>query len=294
MSSETFCEAFLPHATERESSLPSTEMGDYDWIGITTSELNQVPYIPQQSNRSECLSCTSGSKSENSVAGNPAECKYDSNCSDNHARQGCTLKGKHKLVTCQSSTCSKTHIDISLPVCDAENSNKCVSFESKCTSSSRLPSSMLHVSQELESSEIDNSPQNLEPNSTVTVSSEVKSKNTTIKIDSCHDDRAVLDEITSCVGVPCDDSRNSDCSNCHHDCETDGSCGSAQDYCVDCCDVVFKDGIEYRAYGAEHHLNEIMELVGRDLSEPYSIYTYRYFVYNWPHLCIRVSLFAGV
>lgn len=27
-------------------------------------------------------------------------------------------------------------------------------------------------------------------------------------------------------------------------------------------------------------------LVSRDLSEPYSVFTYRYFLHNWPSLCI--------
>ena len=27
-----------------------------------------------------------------------------------------------------------------------------------------------------------------------------------------------------------------------------------------------------------------MGLIARDLSEPYSVYTYRYFLHNWPHL----------
>jgi hypothetical protein len=82
-------------------------------------------------------------------------------------------------------------------------------------------------------------------------------------------------------------------TNYQRRCETDDSEGSGHDYCTDCCDVVFKDGIEYRAYGAEHHLSEVMDLIGRDLSEPYSIYTYRYFIYNWPHLCIRVSVLSS-
>lgn len=30
-----------------------------------------------------------------------------------------------------------------------------------------------------------------------------------------------------------------------------------------------------------------MEMVDKDLSEPYSIFTYRYFLCNWPGLCIR-------
>ncbi|KAL7467747.1 hypothetical protein ACHAXS_007991 [Conticribra weissflogii] len=29
-----------------------------------------------------------------------------------------------------------------------------------------------------------------------------------------------------------------------------------------------------------------MRLVGQDLSEPYSIFTYRYFLHRWPQLCI--------
>ena len=31
-----------------------------------------------------------------------------------------------------------------------------------------------------------------------------------------------------------------------------------------------------------------MRLMTKDLSEPYSIYTYRFFVHNWPELCILV------
>nr|GME10617.1 N-alpha-acetyltransferase MAK3 [Ipomoea batatas]GME10629.1 N-alpha-acetyltransferase MAK3 [Ipomoea batatas] len=42
--------------------------------------------------------------------------------------------------------------------------------------------------------------------------------------------------------------------------------------------------IEYESYGGEHHLPLIMNLVDEELSEPYSIFTYRYFVYLWPHL----------
>ncbi|KAH0466935.1 hypothetical protein IEQ34_004173 [Dendrobium chrysotoxum] len=42
--------------------------------------------------------------------------------------------------------------------------------------------------------------------------------------------------------------------------------------------------IEYLSYGGEHHLPLIMSLVDEELSEPYSIFTYRYFVYLWPNL----------
>ena len=46
--------------------------------------------------------------------------------------------------------------------------------------------------------------------------------------------------------------------------------------------------IEYISYGGEHHLPLIMNLVDQELSEPYSIFTYRYFVYLWPQLSFLV------
>lgn len=46
--------------------------------------------------------------------------------------------------------------------------------------------------------------------------------------------------------------------------------------------------IEYVSYGGEHHLPLIMSLVDQELSEPYSIFTYRYFVYLWPQLSFLV------
>ncbi|EPQ28927.1 uncharacterized protein PFL1_03727 [Pseudozyma flocculosa PF-1] len=38
-------------------------------------------------------------------------------------------------------------------------------------------------------------------------------------------------------------------------------------------------------YRGEQQLPEINELIEKELSEPYIIYTYRYFVNQWPHLC---------
>ncbi|XP_022991044.1 N-alpha-acetyltransferase MAK3-like isoform X2 [Cucurbita maxima] len=38
--------------------------------------------------------------------------------------------------------------------------------------------------------------------------------------------------------------------------------------------------IEYVSYGGEHHLPLIMNLVDQELSEPYSIFTYRYFAFH--------------
>lgn len=47
--------------------------------------------------------------------------------------------------------------------------------------------------------------------------------------------------------------------------------------------------IMYISYESEHQMPDIMKLIQKDLSEPYSIYTYRYFIHNWPHLCFLVS-----
>ncbi|CAE6443905.1 unnamed protein product [Rhizoctonia solani] len=44
------------------------------------------------------------------------------------------------------------------------------------------------------------------------------------------------------------------------------------------------NGINYRPYAGETDLPAIMALVQDGLSEPYVIYTYRYFLSSWPHL----------
>jgi N-alpha-acetyltransferase 30 len=51
---------------------------------------------------------------------------------------------------------------------------------------------------------------------------------------------------------------------------------SAEDQCV----------IEYCDYTDESMLADIQSLVSKDLSEPYSIFTFRYFLHNWPRLCV--------
>ncbi|XP_002735216.1 N-alpha-acetyltransferase 30-like [Saccoglossus kowalevskii] len=54
-------------------------------------------------------------------------------------------------------------------------------------------------------------------------------------------------------------------------------------------DVASHDGsthdINYLRYESELQMPDIMTLITKDLSEPYSIYTYRYFIHNWPDLC---------
>ena len=46
--------------------------------------------------------------------------------------------------------------------------------------------------------------------------------------------------------------------------------------------------IEYVDYTNEEMIADIKQLVSKDLSEPYSIFTYRFFLHNWPKLCICV------
>jgi peptide alpha-N-acetyltransferase len=43
--------------------------------------------------------------------------------------------------------------------------------------------------------------------------------------------------------------------------------------------------LTYVAYTGEMFLQGIIDLISVDLSEPYSIFTYRYFINNWPNLC---------
>ncbi len=49
-----------------------------------------------------------------------------------------------------------------------------------------------------------------------------------------------------------------------------------------------KEEIIIQGYQGERNIDSIMALVGRDLSEPYSIFTYRYFLNGWPELCFLV------
>ena len=44
--------------------------------------------------------------------------------------------------------------------------------------------------------------------------------------------------------------------------------------------------ILYLDYEDETQLSKIQEMAAANLSEPYSVFTYRYFLQNWPNLCI--------
>ncbi|CAK0786179.1 N-alpha-acetyltransferase mak3 [Coccomyxa viridis] len=49
-----------------------------------------------------------------------------------------------------------------------------------------------------------------------------------------------------------------------------------------CCS---REDITYRQYCGEQDIHYVMDLVDNELSEPYSIFTYRYFLHSWPRLC---------
>lgn len=46
----------------------------------------------------------------------------------------------------------------------------------------------------------------------------------------------------------------------------------------------------YENFTSAAQIKAIVDLIEKDLSEPYSIYTYRCFIYQWPNLCKLVSL----
>ena len=54
-----------------------------------------------------------------------------------------------------------------------------------------------------------------------------------------------------------------------------------------------ENGISFIQYQDETQMPLIMRLIQKDLSEPYSIYTYRYFIHNWPNLCFLAMTGAG-
>eukprot|EP00802_Teleaulax_amphioxeia_P019102 Tamp_19323.p1 GENE.Tamp_19323~~Tamp_19323.p1 ORF type:complete len:296 (+),score=66.67 Tamp_19323:326-1213(+) len=58
-----------------------------------------------------------------------------------------------------------------------------------------------------------------------------------------------------------------------------------------------EDGVTYKTFDKEEEMEAIVALIDRDLSEPYSILTYRYFVYNWSqhtHMAMYKGKCCGV
>ena len=53
-------------------------------------------------------------------------------------------------------------------------------------------------------------------------------------------------------------------------------------------DLPVADDVVYMNYKDERYMREIEALVAKDLSEPYSVFTYRCFLQRWPDLCVCV------
>ena len=51
-------------------------------------------------------------------------------------------------------------------------------------------------------------------------------------------------------------------------------------------DIIDTKDIRYVVYNDEAQLLDIQRMAEKDLSEPYSVFTYRYFLNNWPELCL--------
>jgi hypothetical protein len=52
--------------------------------------------------------------------------------------------------------------------------------------------------------------------------------------------------------------------------------------------IIFIGDLRIVPYAGEEQLAAMTELITKDLSEPYSIYTYRYFLHTWPKLSFLV------
>lgn len=53
------------------------------------------------------------------------------------------------------------------------------------------------------------------------------------------------------------------------------------------------EALEIVPYSGEAQLPDIQSLIDQDLSEPYSVFTYRYFLNQWPHLCYLAMVPSG-
>ena len=53
--------------------------------------------------------------------------------------------------------------------------------------------------------------------------------------------------------------------------------------------MIDTNNLYFETFSDERDLEPIIKLVEQDLSEPYSIYTYRFFIYEYPKMCIMVQ-----
>lgn len=88
-----------------------------------------------------------------------------------------------------------------------------------------------------------------------------------------------------------DTERHCDPNRDDHEWHDSQSCQDVENLEEDQIEPDILDDISYVVYKSEHQMPDIMRLITKDLSEPYSIYTYRYFIHNWPKLCFLVGIF---
>lgn len=67
-------------------------------------------------------------------------------------------------------------------------------------------------------------------------------------------------------------------SNSDANCSADGSSTNADGESK-------RANINFRQYRGEVDIHHVMDLIDHELSEPYSIFTYRYFLNQWPEFC---------
>jgi hypothetical protein len=48
--------------------------------------------------------------------------------------------------------------------------------------------------------------------------------------------------------------------------------------------------VQYESEKENEYVAAMRQLISKDLSEPYSIYVYRYFLYQWGDLCFMVGI----
>jgi len=72
---------------------------------------------------------------------------------------------------------------------------------------------------------------------------------------------------------------------------TTGTAGypEASDATAELAPIVADDDVVFVKYKDENDMICLIELIEKDLSEPYSIFTYRYFINNWPQLCFLAN-----
>ncbi|XP_025105371.1 N-alpha-acetyltransferase 30-like [Pomacea canaliculata] len=82
----------------------------------------------------------------------------------------------------------------------------------------------------------------------------------------------IIESEITCLSLS--DDPSADPATCHHNTDLSPESGREEN-----------SGIRYVVYESEEQMPDIIRLITKDLSEPYSIYTYRYFIHNWPKLC---------